>query len=258
MSVRLMRDHLESIGVGYDRWALYPYDEPWNTGFTLVPLLRAFCERIRAIDPEIRLYTDPAGLVRVEYLQEFVDLIDIWQPEINTLKRDPGLVAWFQDNAETFLAYEATGPGKTLLPLGYYRGHPWLAWMFGMDGAGYWVYKYWDIWWPLTVPNWGVVYPSGDQIVPSRRWEASRDGVDDYRLLYVLRGEIEAARNAGHDAEADAAQALIDEAVDRIVGWPAENIDEITRQTRDYEIDYNLFVEYRKKIGEEILKLRRL
>ena len=34
---------------------------------------------------------------------------------------------------------------------------------------------------------------------PSRRWEADRDGVEDYRAFYVLRQEIEKARAAGEE-----------------------------------------------------------
>jgi hypothetical protein len=110
--------HLRSKGFHYDKWAFYPIDEPWNTGFTTIPHLKRFCEMVKRADPNARNYTDPAGLVRVEYLEEFKGLIDIWQPEMNLLKRDPELVAWFKENAEDFWAYEATGPAKDLLPLG--------------------------------------------------------------------------------------------------------------------------------------------
>lgn len=121
VAVRELARHLAEKGVGYDRWALYPFDRPWLTGFTVIPELRRFCERVRAADPRVRLYADPAGLVRVEHLEPFKDLIDIWQPEINILRRDPELVAWFQKNARVFWGYEATDPGKNLDPLAYYR-----------------------------------------------------------------------------------------------------------------------------------------
>ena len=248
--------HLRSKGFDYDKWAFYPIDEPWNTGFTAIPQLKRFCEMVKRADPNARNYADPAGLVRVEYLEEFKHLIDIWQPEMNLLKRDPKLVAWFKEHADDFWAYEATGPAKDLLPLGYYRANGWLAWMFGLEGAGFWVYGANDIWWPIQDGDWSVVYQTNDQVVPSRRWEASRDGVEDYRALYVLSQEIERARAAGLSVEADLAQALIDAAVENLVGWQARSIDEITRQTRDYEIDFNLLSEYRLRIAQEIMALR--
>ncbi len=255
-AVREMVRHLEGKGRDYDRWAYYPYDEPWLTGFTIIPQLRKFCERVKAADPNVRNYTDPTGLLRVEYVAKFKNLIDVWQPEMNILKRDPKLVRWFQENAGTFWGYEATDPGKDLLPLGYYRGYAWLAWMFGLQGAGFWTYKYHDIWWPLETTHWSVVYQNGNEVVPSRRWEAVRDGQEDYRALYALREEIERARGEGRTEDANRAQALLDEAVENVIVWQARTIDEITRQTRDYELDYELLMQYRKRIAEDIVRLR--
>ena len=255
-AVRALTAHLAEKGYGYDRWAFYPYDEPWLTGQTVIPDLRRFCERVKSVDPKVRNYTDPTGLMRVEYVAEFKDLIDVWQPEINVLKRDPELLRWFQQNARTLWAYEATDPGKELLPLGYYRAHAWTAWKLGLKGAGFWCYKYNDTWWPLETPDWSVVYQTGDQVTPSRRWEACRDGQEDYRALHALRAAAETARAAGRTAAADRAMAAIDEMVEQVVGWQVKNIDEITRQTRDYEIDYSLIKQQRARIAAEITALQ--
>ena len=255
-SVRVLADHLAERGFGYDRWVFYPYDEPWLTGFSRIPALRAFCQRTKAVDPRIRNYANPAGLVRAEYLEEFKDLIDFWQPEMNLLKRDPELVAWFQENAGTFVAYEATEPAKDLLPLGYYRANGWLSWMFGLDGSGFWVYRDHDLFWPVEIEHYGAVFRTAAGVVPSRRWEASRDGVEDYRALYVLREEADRAEAAGRKADADRARALIDQAVEEVIAWQALTVDEVTRQTRDYELDFDLLQEYRERIGREIVRLR--
>ena len=244
------------IGWGYDRWAFYFIDEPFLTGRTVIPELRERCQFVRAIDPEIRLYANPTGKMKVEYLDEFKDLIDVWQPEINFLKRDPDLREWFQQNAKTLWAYEATDPGKELLPLGYYRSLGWLASKLQITGAGFWVYKYHDLWWPLEVGNWAVVYPAGDEVVPSRRWEATRDGQEDFLALHLLREEIRKAREGHRFEEADKAEALLNEALDNVAGWQIGTIDEITRQTRDYELDFDLLQEYRIKIAEAIIDLR--
>ena len=81
-------------------------------------------------------------------------------------------------------------------------------------------------------------------------------GVEDYRALYVLRREIEQARSAGRVEEADRAQALMDEAVEKVAGWQVGVIDEITRQTREYEVDFDLLLEYRAAIARAIVRLR--
>jgi outer membrane protein assembly factor BamB len=255
--VREMAKHFKEVGWDYDRWALYPYDEPWLTGFTIVEPLREFCEMVKRADPKVRNYTDPAGRVKAEYLEEFKDLIDIFQLEGNLMRRDPELLQWCQDNARVFWRYEATDPGKDLLPLGYYRGYAWQAWHFGTQGAGFWCYQYYDIYWPLEQTHWSVVYQTNDEVVPSRRWEAVRDGQEDYRLFHALRTEIQSARAAGKAQAADEAQALLDQAVADVVGWQVYTIDEITRQTRDYELDYEMLLDYRGRIMEKILTLRK-
>ncbi|HPC18334.1 MAG TPA: PQQ-binding-like beta-propeller repeat protein [Candidatus Hydrogenedentes bacterium] len=254
-SVEELARHLESLGFTYRQWAFYPIDEPWNTGFTLVPILKRFCEMVKRADPNVQMYADPAGLVRVEYLDEFKNLVDIWQPEMNLLKRDPKLVEWFQKNAKRFWTYEAPGPAKDLPPLGHYRAFAWMAWKFGCEGAGYWVYRGEDNWWTFTNPDYSVVYETNRQITPSRRWEADRDGVEDYRALHVLREAIAKARAIGHAAEAQKAQALMDEAVEQLIGWQMANIDEITRWTKDYSLDFDLLMDYRARIAAAIMDL---
>ena len=257
-AVKTMVKHMIAQGWGYERWAYYPIDEPWLTGFTHVQHLKDFCERVKRADSQARNYTNPAGNVRPEFLEPFKDLIDIWQPEMNLLKRDPKLHAWFKENAQTFWAYEATDPGKDLLPLGYYRGYAWLAWNFGLDGAGFWVYKYHDIFWPLDTLHWSVVYPTDDEVTPSRRWEATRDGQEDYKVFYVLQQAIDTARADGRTAEADAAALVMKDALDEIIRWQVSTIDEITRQTRDSELDWERLQHHRQQLAEAILSLRQV
>lgn len=257
-AINAMAQHLQQQGFQWDQWAFYPVDEPWNTGFTLIPYLRKFCQAVKKAEPRALIYTDPTGLFRIEYLEEFKNLIDIWQPEINSLKRDPALAQWFRDNAKTFWAYEAPGCAKDLLPLGHYRAQAWLGWKLGITGAGFWVYRGEDNWWPYPDNEYGVTYPAFGDSVPSRRWQAARDGVEDYRALHLLRAEIQNARANGHIHDADNAQALLDKAVNDLVAWQIGKIDEITKMTRDYEIDYNRLLDCRKQIANQVLQLRQL
>jgi hypothetical protein len=48
----------------------------------------------------------------------------------------------------------------------------------------------------------------------------------------------------------------LNEALDKVAGWQIGVIDEITRQTRDYELDYDLLMSYRAKIAGMIIELR--
>lgn len=255
--IALLVQHMEELGFPYRQWAFYPIDEPWNTGLTNVPALKRFCERVKRADPKAQVYADPAGMVRTEYLDEFKDLIDIWQPEMNLLKRDPQLVEWFQKNAKRFWTYEAPGPAKDLPPLGHYRAFAWMAWNFGCEGVGYWLYHGEDNWWTFVNPDYSAVYQTNGRTTPSRRWEADRDGVEDYRALFLLREAAGKARADGRQAEADKAQALMEEAVRELVGWQMANIDEITRFTKDYELDFTKLTDYRGRIAAAIVELRK-
>jgi hypothetical protein len=213
---------------------------------------------MKAADPRARIYTDPTGSVDASKVADFKDLIDIWQPEINILKRDPELVRWMQENAGEFLAYEATDPGKDLLPLGYYRAWGWLAYHFQLDGWGWWVYRYGDLWWPRDSANWAMVYPSGDEVVPSRRWEAARDGLEDFKALKLLDQAIAAAQESGNSNTSGAirdAEFLRDQAIEDLVLWQIGHIDEITRQTRNYEIDYEKLRSYRNRIAHATMDM---
>ena len=74
-------------------------------------------------------------------------------------------------------------------------------------------------------------------------------------MLHALRQAIESARAQGKLAEADRVQDLMDEAVEKIIGWQARSIDEITRQTREYELDYRQILGYRQAIADALVRL---
>ena len=86
-------------------------------------------------------------------------------------------------------------------PYHYYRLAVWRAWKEGMTGFSYWIYKTgrWDS--TGQGPNWAVVYLTNaadcpaevsrqELVVPGKRWEATREGVEDYAYLHLLRAAI--------------------------------------------------------------------
>ena len=91
-------------------------------------------------------------------------------------------------------------PGRAS-PYSAYRLPVWLAWKEEMNGFATWAYK--NGRWNGTKkgPNWGLVYrsdfadcPAGvskqELVIPSKRWEATRDGLEDYAYLYLLTQAI--------------------------------------------------------------------
>ena len=127
---------------------------------------------------------------------------------------------------------------KAKQPYSYYRLLPWRAFQRGQTGAGFWIYYYGLNFEPGAVP-WddtlrplgfsGVVYGAkaspvslscnGEKIVPSRRWEAWREGVEDYQYLHELQQAIDKIKTKDPQT-AKIGQQTLDEQVSRVLNHP--------------------------------------
>ena len=101
-----------------------------------------------------------------------------------------------------------------MLPLGFYRAQPWLAWHWGIEGGGWWVYYSDDLWGtsPDHQPSYGAVVPDyslvGRQPPLGRPW---CDGIEDFNAIALLNDWAEAK----HDEQA---KTVIREAVAYVAG----------------------------------------
>ncbi|MCC7496075.1 MAG: PQQ-binding-like beta-propeller repeat protein [Bryobacterales bacterium] len=202
-------NHMRTLGLGYEDYAMYTIDEPALMGYDAsYEAFVADVRRLRAADPKLQIYANPTGGATAEILAPLRGLVDIWCPHL-PLVYDPGMRQLFQSGKQ-FWHYEADSEQRSLDPLGYYRRKPWLAYSLGMTGGGFWIYQNFSYdWTPAThtTPEWGTVYPAAKGWVDSKRWEASLDGSEDYELLRML-----ADRTAGTAFHAEAEQ-LIKQAV---------------------------------------------
>jgi outer membrane protein assembly factor BamB len=206
--------HLAELGVGYDGWALYPVDEP-GLAKGLVERNIHFGELAREADPNILLYTDPVSGITMEELERLAPYVDIWCPhrhmyvyadgdEAQECERRQKMFAFIKSTGSTVWTYECQDDAKHRSPLGYYRGQAWLAWHHGLTGIGYWSYctSADDPWFkPKASLDYLLIY-QGNGVVPSKRWEAVRDGIEDHSMLAVLRDAVKAAEAGGKSAEA--------------------------------------------------------
>ena len=72
--------------------------------------------------------------------------------------------------------------------------------------------------------SYGVVYDSanapidthGEMIVPSRRWEVWREGVEDYQYLITLQNQIEQVRTFAPE-KADYARHMLERHLDNVL-----------------------------------------
>jgi hypothetical protein len=204
--VREWVKHLATLGVGYDGFAMYPIDEPGLTD-GLVKMYLHNAKLTREADPKILMYTDPVARITEEELREMSPYVDIWCPnrvgfllnvgaeKLKIMQADPGAILW---------NYECLGNAKHQSPLGYYRAQAWLAWHHNLTGIGFWSYctSSADPWYrPLDTLDYLMIY-QGDGPVASKRWEAVRDGVEDYTMLHALREATAAAKASGVAPEA--------------------------------------------------------
>lgn len=210
--------HLKEMGVGYDGFAMYPVDEPGlNEG--LVDLYLNNAMLTREADPKVLMYTDPVERITAEELQSMVPYVDIWCPNRNGFLLNTGAekLKIMQDSGAQMWNYECDGNAKHQSPLGYYRAQAWLAWHHGLTGIGFWSYctSSADPWYrSAESPDYLMVY-QGDGVVSSKRWEAVRDGVEDYAMLHALRDAVAKQRGA-HPETARGAERLLEEGASSI------------------------------------------
>ena len=138
--------------------------------------------------------------------------------EVRNIPRPPGpekavakkLLGMEKDFFWTYANPTGIGPTKAS-PYRAYRLPVWRAWKEGMNGFSNWCYKggRWNS--AGKGANWGMIYRSDaadcpaevsrkELVVPGKRWEASREGVEDYAYLYLLKQAIRAG-SPGNDAE---------------------------------------------------------
>jgi outer membrane protein assembly factor BamB len=238
--------HMQSLGCGYEEFAIYLQDEPGLMGRDAN--FEAFVARVKqfkAADSRIQLYANPAGGARAELLEPLRDLIDVWAPDLHLLREQPEELGRIFKHGKQYWHYEAPGDQRQLDPLGFYRMKPWVAFQLGMTGGGYWVYSSAPFWYsePGAGSEYGSVYPTDHGPVTTKRWEASREGIQDFELLWLLRKTAEGSPPAARQE----ALALLNEAV-RFVTRGQEKVTDISRHVRPYTPDYHQWMDYRRRL----------
>ena len=172
-------------GFGYDRWALYLVDEPSGRR---AQIARTAGEAVRAADPKVRIFENPYGAATDRDMRQMVPVIDIWCPSLNTAKDER--LKFCRETAQEVWTYQVLG--KTSDPLRAYRAAFWECYAKDLRGHGFWDYadcggSVWDAY-DNDRHDYAVVYDGAeDELIPSKRWEAYREGAEDFALLSMLR-----------------------------------------------------------------------
>lgn len=190
--------HLKNMGVTYDQYAFYPVDEPGLSKELVIHFI-ANGKIIREADPKAQIYTDPVGRATMEDLKNMNPYVDIWCPNRvgYLLNEGQDKLEYLQSTGKTLWTYECMGNAKHLSPIGYYRSQAWLVWHHGLTGMGFWSYctSSADPWFvPEGTFDYLLVY-QGKGVVSSKRWEAIRDGVEDYSILNELSKAVNLSKD---------------------------------------------------------------
>ena len=156
---------------------------------------------VRDIDPIIRIYANPVSAITMEQLKEMKPYVDIWAPmQTNNFPKEK--LDFIHSTKTIWWNYDPSDDAKHLSPLAYYRGQAWMSWHFGHTGIGFWTYSQGSNYWYQPDPgfDYAMIY-EGKGVVTSKRWEAVRDGVEDFSLLHALKKATDAADKVGDQEE---------------------------------------------------------
>jgi len=222
--------HLQELGYGYADFFMYPFDE------TLCPRFRELARYMKEVDPRLRIFADPVSGDDRESIEAISPCIDIWCPNLPSYQQRPADLDFMRAQGDKFWTYVCSGPAKTLSPHGYYRLLMWQAWQQGFTGCGFWAYADagWqgeDAWddFDGTHHDYAAIYtahhaPPGvsrrEAIIPSKRWEAWREGIEDYELLLLADQAARRLELAGQAGEADALRRVAEQAVEAVLRRP--------------------------------------
>lgn len=199
---RMVREWREA-GLGYDDFALQTIDEAH--GHQVQQVIET-TPLVREVDPRVR--TAMTIMTDLADLKKMAPHVDVW------INRNGAM--WGQEQWDFFHAEQAKGKPiwswnmpctPKSAPLTQFRTYGWRAMKFDFDAIGFFNY-------------FGMVYQPmrrGGGFA-TRHWEAWRDGVEDYQLLWTLRQAIGEAARRGLADKLKPSEELLAKAVDGVIG----------------------------------------
>jgi hypothetical protein len=190
-----LQSHLEQQGwlnIYYQHVRDEPGDAHKATYDHTRALMRKYCPKVKTIEATHSSEIDPPTIM---------------VPLLSHLGEKHALYKQMQDKGQEVWFYTACGPTGPyanrfldlhLLKLRYLH---WINFKYNVPGFLEWGYNWWGtlspyrdltLTWsvgPLPPGDSNVVYPTPHGLLDSIRWEAERDGIEDYELLKLLQGK---------------------------------------------------------------------
>ncbi|MFH1742443.1 MAG: PQQ-binding-like beta-propeller repeat protein [bacterium] len=194
--------HMAEKGIDTDHFGLYPLDEPGGHGWHAVDQMVEFGKIVREANPDVMVYVDGGG--ELPMFEAMAPYIDIWCPGIFMLPEDSPEMKVIRSTGKMIWSYNCgysyarpVGPNlKNINIIAEYRTAALFAFRFDTTGIGYWCYNSGGDPWTRVEHEYMLVYPGRSGPVTSRRWEAVREGIEDFRILTALKERLNATGNA--------------------------------------------------------------
>ena len=201
---RRILDRVREMGA-WDKGFFYFVDEPVNED--AYKKLQEGCTYLHKIDPKVNIvspyHTNPAFTKEKTVYDLLAGYIDIWC--FNTGFYDGAALDLRRKAGDTIWNYVCCGPGEPYAnffvqyaPI-QHRILMWQNYLHDVTGLLYWSTTYWaetsDPW--TNVATWGGLYGDGSLLYPGKkvgidgpvtsiRLESIRDGLEDYKYLWLL------------------------------------------------------------------------
>ncbi len=204
--------HLRSKGIEPDRLGLLIHDEP-HEGSDVQPLI-AWSRAIRASEPDVRLWLDPAYRQPAQAPPEVFEYSDVLCPNRPMWLAGGDTFADFyrdqQQRGKELQLYSCSGPARLLDPYAYYRLQAWQCWQEGATGTFFWAFgdnsgaSSWNEYLARSGPYTPLMLDDA-RVVPAKQMEAIRESVQDYETLRMLEQKIQQAERVDPNDPAIAA-----------------------------------------------------
>lgn len=181
----------EDRGLGYDTFTLHIYDEVSGGGIDT--FLRAR-DLVREADPKVRVTMTVTPQITLAEVQRLDSGVDVWCPHMELYESRPEVIAFLQKTGKPVVPYYCA-ENKRYWPAQMYRRWAWKLYEQRATGLFMWTWLSRDAWQGRSWDG-GMVFAGNGGIVPSRRWELMRMGLEDWLLLDM-------ARRAGHGQRVD-------------------------------------------------------
>ena len=257
-TVKAYADHLRAKG-WLDMAYVYTYDEAPREAW---PEVKKIAKAVKEAAPGARILqclNQPEG---VRELTGFIDVFDVYVTQYHRA----GVASFQKKGGEVWLAvccYPMDHPNFFLeYPLLDLRATPWICWKHGAAGFEYWSPNAWganaqkkaDIWpkSPWVANTFGkyngdgyLTYPGPNgTCLSSIRFEALRDGLEDYEYLWTLDWLLKQATADGKT------RAAVEEAKKLL------SLGEIVKDSGAYSFEPERYAAHRRKLAAAIVSLQ--